>query len=114
MSLIHDFVAGLARARKSFQETQETTKAAYGDKAMKRAEINEIEKAVKEGKPTEGQNNRGGRKVRNLEFLADIDNDRLAIRRLAINHGVSILTIQITVHDDLDLKISLPVGSSSC
>jgi hypothetical protein len=49
---IRDFVAGFARARKSFKEIQDTTEAAYGKNLLKKTQIYKINKAVKEEKTT--------------------------------------------------------------
>jgi hypothetical protein len=53
MSPIRDFVAGLARAGKTFKEIQETTEAAYGENSLKKTQIYKIISTVKEGKDTE-------------------------------------------------------------
>jgi hypothetical protein len=39
MSPIQDFVAGLARAGKTFKDIQKTTEAAYGENALKKTQI---------------------------------------------------------------------------
>jgi hypothetical protein len=110
MSPIRDFVAGLARAGKTFRENQKTTETAYGENALKKIQIYEIIKAVKEGKVTEDQRQHNGRrKVRRPDFVAEIaaevDEDRrITIRKLAAAHGVSMRTIQLTLHEDLDLS----------
>jgi hypothetical protein len=70
MSPIRDFIAGLARAGKTFKEIQETTEAAYGENALKKTQTYEIIRAVKEGKVTEDQRqNSGRRKVRSPDSL---------------------------------------------
>jgi hypothetical protein len=51
MTPIRDFVGTFAVAGKSFKEIEETVKKVYGDKALKRTQIYEIMKKVKEGKP---------------------------------------------------------------
>ncbi len=48
MSLIQDFVAGIASSRQTFK-AQETTEAAYGKKSLKNTRIYETVKNVKEG-----------------------------------------------------------------
>jgi hypothetical protein len=45
---IRDFVGTLAVAGESFKETEETVKGVYGDKALKRTQIYDIMKKVKE------------------------------------------------------------------
>jgi hypothetical protein len=73
MSLIRDFVAGLARAGKTFNEIQETTEAAYSKKSLKKTRIYEIMETVKEGKTSVDQRqNKGARKVRSPEFVTKI------------------------------------------
>jgi hypothetical protein len=110
MSPIWDFVAGLARAGKTFKEIQETTEAAYGENALKKIQIYKIIKAVKEGKVTEDQRQHNRRrKVRSPDFVAEIateveDDQRITIRKLAAAHGVCMRTIQLTLHEDLDLS----------
>jgi hypothetical protein len=49
MTLIHDFVGALAVPGKSFKEIEETVKMVYDDKALKRTQIYNIMKEVKEG-----------------------------------------------------------------
>jgi hypothetical protein len=94
MSLIQDFVAELARAGKTFKEIQEITEAAYGGNLLKKTQIYEIIKAVKEGKDTvDQQENNGRRKVRSPNFVteitAEVEVDRWTmIRKLAATHGV--------------------------
>jgi hypothetical protein len=73
MTLIHDFVSALAVPGKSFKEIEETVKKVYDDKALKRTQIYNIMKEVKEGKPATDQ--RGfntKRRIRNSAFVADI------------------------------------------
>jgi hypothetical protein len=78
MSPIRDFVAGLARAGKTFKEIQETTEVAYAENALKKTQIYETIRAVKEGKVTDDQNqNNGRRKVRSPDFVADIAGGKL-------------------------------------
>ena len=50
MGKVRDFVAGLARAGKDFGEIEYTVKKSFGDKAVNRATIYRITKAVKDGK----------------------------------------------------------------
>jgi hypothetical protein len=50
MSLIRDFIAGLARAGNTFKEIKGTTEAAYGKNSIKTTQIYEFIRAVKEGK----------------------------------------------------------------
>jgi hypothetical protein len=60
MSLLCDFVATLARARKSYKDIQETVAAAYGDTGLKKTQIYAIIMNVKEGKPTSDQRKSNG------------------------------------------------------
>jgi histone-lysine N-methyltransferase SETMAR len=61
-------------------------------------------------KVTEDQRqNNGRRKVRSPDFVAEItaeveDDRRITIRKLAAAHGVCMRTIQLTLHEDLDLS----------
>jgi hypothetical protein len=50
MTPICNFVDALTVARKSFKEIKKTVKKVYGDKALKRIQIYDIVKNVKEGK----------------------------------------------------------------
>jgi hypothetical protein len=65
---------------------------------------------VKKGKVTEDQRQHNGRrKVRSPDFIAEIaakveDDQRITIRKLAAAHGVCMQTIQLTLHEDLDLS----------
>jgi hypothetical protein len=77
---------------------------------LKRTQIYDIMKKVKEGKPAAPQ--RGfntKRRIRNLAFIADIamevESDRhVTVRKLVRVHGVSTRTIHATLHDDLNLS----------
>ena len=109
MSPIRDFVATLARAGQDFKSIEEMVKAAYGNKGLKKTQIYEIIKKVKEGKTTVDQRTLNGkRRVRNPAFVADIaadveKNRRVTVRKLALAHGVSNRTIHSTLHKDLNL-----------
>jgi histone-lysine N-methyltransferase SETMAR len=82
----------------------------YGDKALKRTQLYDIMKKVKEGKPAADQ--RGfntKRKIRNSAFVAEIaaeieSDRRVTVRKLARAHGVSTRTIHATLHGDLHLS----------
>jgi hypothetical protein len=75
-SPIWDFVAGLARAGKSYKEIPDTTEAAYGQNSLKKTQIYKIIKAVKEGKTTVDQRqNTGRRKVKSPDFVAEVEGD---------------------------------------
>jgi hypothetical protein len=77
---------------------------------LKKTQIYEIIRAMKEGKVTEDQRqNKGRRKVRSPDFVteiaAEVDEDRrITIQKLAAAHGVCMRTIQLTLHEDRDLS----------
>ncbi len=99
----------LAVAGKSFKEIQETVKNAYGDKAIKRTQIYDILKKVKDGKPAADQRHlTSKRKKRTATFIADIAADvesdrRVTLNKLASAYGVSKRTINLTMRHDLNL-----------
>jgi hypothetical protein len=62
MTEVWDFVAVLARARKSRKEIKPLVDAAYGDKAISISQINRIIKAVKDGKSTSDQRHSNAKK----------------------------------------------------
>ena len=106
---IREFVGTLAVAGKSFKEIQETVKNAYGDKAIKRTQIYDILKKVKDGKPAADHRHLNSkRKKRTPEFIAnvaaDIENDRrVTLNKLVRAHGVSKRTINFTLRHNLNL-----------
>jgi hypothetical protein len=110
MTPIRDFIGALAVARKSFKEIEETVKKVYGDKALKRTQIYDIMKKVKEGKTAADQ--RGfitKRRFRNSAFVTDItaeveSDSRVTVRKLARIHGVLTRTIHATLHVNLNLS----------
>jgi hypothetical protein len=113
MSLLHNLIATLTRAGKSFKDIQEAVAAAYGDKSLKKTQIYAIIKNVKTGKPTTDQRKLNSRrKVCNPAFIADvatdIEKDRRVtmrkLRKLALGHGVLKNTIHNTLHQDLNLS----------
>jgi hypothetical protein len=55
MTWVRDFIADLARARKSFAEIKKTVDAAYGDRSLSPSQIYHIIKQARAGKDTEGQ-----------------------------------------------------------
>jgi hypothetical protein len=77
---------------------------------LKKTQIYKTNRAVKEGKVIEDQRrNNGRRKVISPNFIAEITaevevDQRITIRKLAAAHGVCMQTIQLTVHEDLDLS----------
>ncbi len=89
---MRNFVGALAVAGKSFKEIQETVKNAYGDKAIKRTQIYDILKKVKEGKLAADHRHLNSKcKKRMMAFIAnvatDIENDRrVALNKLARAH----------------------------
>jgi hypothetical protein len=86
MAPICDFVGALTVAGKSFKEIEETVKKEYGNKALKRIQIYDIMKKVKEGKPAADQRGfNSKRRIRNSAFIADIamevESDRRVTRQ---------------------------------
>ncbi len=90
------------------QEIKETTEAVYGKNSLKKTQIYGIIRAVKEGKDTvDQQQNNERRKVRSFvtKIAVDVEIDRhTMIRKLAATHGMCTRTIQLTLHEDLDLS----------
>jgi hypothetical protein len=71
MPPIRDFVGAVAE--KPFKEIEEMVKKVYGDKALKKTQLNEILRKVKEGKPAADQRLfNGKRRIRDPTFVADI------------------------------------------
>ncbi len=109
MVLIHELVGTLAVAGKSFKDIQQIVRDTYGEKAIKRTQINIILKKVKEGKPSADQQHLNSkRKNRMLAFIANvaanIENDRrVTLKNLAGAHGVSKRMINLTLRNDLNL-----------
>jgi hypothetical protein len=116
---IREFVGTLAVAGKSFEEIQETVKKAYGNKAIKRTQIYDILKKVKDGKPAADQRHLNfKRKKRSPAFIADVAADieidrRVTLNKLARAHGVSKRTINLTLRHDLNLTKSRQDGFRS-
>jgi histone-lysine N-methyltransferase SETMAR len=110
MTKVRDFVAGLARAGKTYKEIKETTEAAYGDQALKKTQIYEVMKKVKAGKNTEDQRHLSAKKTkRTVNLVASVaaavkEDARVSIQELASANGVSYGTIQTILHDDLGLS----------
>ncbi len=77
---------------------------------MKRTQIYDIMKKIKEGKPAADKRGFNTKKrIRNLAFIADIaaeveSDRRVTVRKLARIHGVLTRTIHATLHDDLNLS----------
>jgi hypothetical protein len=106
---IREFVGTLTVDGKSFKEIQDTDKNAYGDKAIKRTQIYDILKKVKDGKLAADQRHLNSkRKKRTPAFMADvaadIENDRqVTLNKLARAHGVSKRMISLTLRHNLNL-----------
>jgi hypothetical protein len=85
-------------------------KKVYGNKALKRTQICDIMKKVKEGKPAvDLRGFKTKRRIRNSAFIADIAAEveseiRVTIRKLAWVYHVSTRTIQATLRGDLNLS----------
>ena len=109
MTGVRDFVAGLARAGKSFDEIKETTDLAFGDKSLHKSTIYRIINKVKTGKNTDDQRHLNAKKTRRTQDLiaavaATIDKDaRVTVQYLARANQVSVSTIFAVLHDDLGL-----------
>ena len=109
MSGARDFVAGLARAGKSYVEIKTTVDSAFGDKTLSKASIYKIVKKVKAGKNTSDQRHLNAKKTKWTKPLvasvaADIASNAPAnIKDLALAHGVSCGTIVNILHEDLGL-----------
>ena len=69
MTGVRDFVAGLARAGKSFDEIKETTDLAFGDKSLHKSTIYRIINKVKTGKNTDDQRHLNAKKTRRTQDL---------------------------------------------
>jgi hypothetical protein len=85
-------------------------KKVCGDKALKKTQLYEIIRKVKEGKQAADHRLfNGKRRIRDPTFVADITaqvaNDRrVTVRKLCEAHGVSTRIIHATLHDDLHLS----------
>jgi hypothetical protein len=75
---IREFVGTFSVAGKSFKEIQDTVRNAYGDKAIKRTQIYDILKKVKDGKPAADQRHLNSKRKKRTPALvvADIENNR--------------------------------------
>ena len=89
MTKVREFVAGLARAGKTFGEIKKTTEAAFGEKALGKTQIYNIIKSVKAGKNTEDQRHLSAKKTkRSMEIVAAVTADvkedaRVSVEELA-------------------------------
>ena len=52
MSPVRDFVANLARARKTTADILSMTEEAFGEKSISKSQVNRIKKLVREGEDT--------------------------------------------------------------
>ena len=117
MTGVRDFVAGLARAGKSFKEIQETVNGAFGDQALKKTQIYDILKLVKAGKSTSDRRHCSSQKTkRTASLVADIAaaiqaDARVGIEDLVRAFGVSHGTIHTVLHEDLGLVKNRQDGS---
>ncbi len=77
---------------------------------MKKTQLYEIIRKVKEGKPTANQRLfKSKRRIRDTTFVANViaqvaNDKRVTVCKLAQAHGVSTKTIQATLHEDLHLS----------
>ena len=94
---------------KTSGEIEDTVKKYHGDKAVNRATIYCIIKAVKDGKNTDNQRKFNATKTKRTQSFiaavaAAVEEDRqVSIEDLAGAHGVSYGTIFNIIHDDLGL-----------
>jgi hypothetical protein len=73
MPLIRNFVGALTVAGKLFKEIEEMVKKVYRDKALKKMQLYEIIRKVKEGKQAADQRIfNSKRRIRNPTFIADV------------------------------------------
>jgi hypothetical protein len=85
-------------------------KKVYGDKALKKTQLYEIIRKVKEGKPAADQRIfNGKRRIRDPTFVTDVaaqvaNDRRVTVQRLPEAHGVSTRMIHATLHEDLHLS----------
>jgi hypothetical protein len=120
MTEVRNFVAALARARKSRREIKLLVDAAYGDKGLSVSQINRIIKAVKKRKTTADLRHSNPKKTRRTDdSVASIaaaveENRQITVCEPAAMHGLTFGTVQAILTDDLGLVKSLPAGSPSC
>ncbi len=93
MKKVQNFVAGLARNRKSTAEIKKTTRAVYGDKAWRMASIYYVIMMVKAGETTENQRNLHARKTKKSADIvaavaAKVKEDwRITCKDITSDHG---------------------------
>jgi hypothetical protein len=110
MTGARDFVAGLARAGRGYDEIKKNVDAAFGDKTLQETAVYAIIKKVKASKNTSDQSHFNRKKtVRNATLIASVaaaveQNCRLSIKSFAVAHGVGVVTIHRILHEDLGLK----------
>jgi histone-lysine N-methyltransferase SETMAR len=110
MTGARDFVAGLARASKGYEEIKKNVDAAFGDKTLQKMAIYAIIKKVKAGENTSDQRHLNGKKtVRNAALIASVaaaveQDRRLSVKSFAVAHGVGMGTIHRILHEDLGLE----------
>lgn len=110
---MHDFAVDLAK------EIIETLEQAYPDQGLKKTQVYELIKRVREG--GDMADRRGKRltmMVRTPSFIraveADMDdNGRVSVKDLARRHEVSVSTIHACLKDDLGLVKKSQGGSQS-
>ncbi len=104
MTKVCDFVAGLARARKSANEIKILSDAAFGDKSLTKTAIYNILKKVKAGKTTDDQRHLNAKKIKRTQDViaavaAYVKADRLVTcMNLATARGVSYGTMHNILH----------------
>ncbi len=109
MLLIRYFVGMLAVTGKIFKDIQETVNNAHGDKAIKRTQIYDMPKKVKEDKLGADQRHLNSKQKKTTSaFMANVaanikKNRQVTLNKLAQAHGVSIRTLNLTIRHELNL-----------
>jgi hypothetical protein len=104
-----DFIAGLARARKSANKIKSLTDAAFGDKSLTKSNIYNILKKVKAGEMTDDQRHLNAKKSKRTQDIiaavaANVNADlRVMCTYLATAHGMSYGTMHNILHEELGL-----------
>ena len=108
MTRVHDFVVDLAKAGKDFKAIKEMVDKAYPDSALKRTQIYQLIKTVKEGGDTTDRRGKRGVSKRTQAVIdaveADVvDDRRVTVEYLAVKHDLARSTIEVILKDDLKL-----------
>ena len=108
MTRVHDLVVDLAKAGKSYKEIKETMEAAYPDSALKKTQVYQIMKTVREGGDTTDMRGKRGVSKRTQAIIdaveADVlDDRRVTVQYLAVKHELARSTIEVILKDNLGL-----------